>query len=261
MFKTSLQTMTWGDPQSHLFDHIFELAAETGFAGLEISYRRLSAIGVGDVEVLLDKYGLVINASHIGGNLADLDQAAGEGTELDETLNRLFALKIPYLLYSGLNETDDAALESGIIALNRAAIRCAERGVELLYHNHHWEFAAERRIWNRLLDDADPSIGFAPDLGWIAWAGEDPATILSDLNERVKILHFKDFGSSAEGENTCHLGTGIVDFEPAWKWLSERSNRDIWVTAEQDKADDADAACIANGAYLNNRIIAMDRNP
>ena len=130
MLRTSLQTITWGDPQHQLFDSIFELAAESGFGGLEIGYRRLSAVSVGDIHALLDKYGLAINASHVGGNLSDLSQASGERNELESILDRLYALKVPYLLYSGLNETDDAALDAEIVALNRAAARCAERGID-----------------------------------------------------------------------------------------------------------------------------------
>ena len=90
----------------------------------------------------------------------------------------------------------------------------------------------------------------------MAKAGQDLSAILGDLDDRIKVLHFKDFLSRNEGQNTCPLGTGIIDFEPAWQWLADRADRDIWITAEQDNADDADAACIANGAYLNDRLIA-----
>ena len=258
MLKTCLQTITWGDPQHHLFDGIFELATESGFGGLEIGYRRLSAIDTGDMQALLEKYGLVVNASHIGGNLADLGQAAGERDDLDGILTRLYSLKIPYLLYSGLNEADDRVLDASIRALNTTADRCADRGITLLYHNHDWEFANGRRIWNRLLETADTKIGFAPDLGWMAKAGEDLKAVLGELNGRVRVLHFKDFVSRAPGQNTCHLGEGIIDFDPAWQWLESRTDEDLWVTAEQDHADDADAACAFNGAYLGTRLAALE---
>ncbi len=258
MLKPCLQTITWGDPQHHLFDGIFELAAESGFRGLEIGYRRLSAIDTGDMQALLEKYGLVVNASHIGGNLADLDQAAGERDDLDSILTRLYALKIPYLLYSGLNEADDDVLDASIRALNATASKCADRGIMLLYHNHDWEFADGGRIWNRLLDSADPNIGFAPDLGWMAKAGEDLTTVLNTLDERIRVLHFKDFISRDPGQNTCHLGEGIVDFGPAWAWLARRGDRDLWITAEQDHADNADEACQINGAYLSDQLAALE---
>jgi sugar phosphate isomerase/epimerase len=259
MLKTSLQTITWGDPQHHLFDGIFELAAECGFRGLEIGYRRLSAIDTGDMQALLEKYGLVVNASHIGGNLADLGQADGERDDLDAILIRLYALKIPYLLYSGLNEADDDVLDASIRSLNQAAQQCADRGIMLLYHNHDWEFADRRRIWNRLLQRVDSRIGFAPDLGWMVKAGEDLDTVLQELEGRIRVLHFKDFISREPGQNTCHLGEGIIDFGPAWRWLASRTGQDLWITAEQDNAADADAACVVNGAYLRHQLAGLNR--
>ena len=42
MMKTSLQTITWGDPQHHLFDHIFGIAAE-----LSVELEKLRAIALG----------------------------------------------------------------------------------------------------------------------------------------------------------------------------------------------------------------------
>ncbi len=257
MLKTSLQTITWGDPQHHLFDGIFALAAGNGYRGLEIGFRRLGAVSTDDMRALLDKHDLVINASHIGGNLDNLNQAASERNDLDTILDHLCSLKIPYLLYSGLDDDDNAVLDAAIEALNQTAARCAERGVTLLYHNHDWEFANDRRIWNHLMDAASPAIGYAPDLGWIAKADQDLAAVLNDLDDRIKVLHFKDFISREKGQNTSHLGAGIIDFSPAWQWLSDRADRDIWITAEQDNADDADTACVVNGAYLHDKLAGL----
>ena len=39
MFRKSLQTITWGDPQHHLFDHIFTVARNAGYDAVEIGFR------------------------------------------------------------------------------------------------------------------------------------------------------------------------------------------------------------------------------
>ena len=215
MFKISLQTITWGDPQHDRFDHIFALARASGFHGIEIGFPRLRAVGIADVERLLDQHGTVLNASHIGGNLGDLGQAENERADFEAALEYLSALQVPYLLYSGLNEPQDAALNAAIEQLNGFADRCAESGVTLLFHNHYWEFQDDQRIWKRLRKDAAPSLGFALDLGWAAKTGQDLSAILGDLGGAVRILHFKDFVSRQAGQNTCHLGEGIIDFSPA----------------------------------------------
>jgi len=111
MFRKSLQTITWGDPQHDRFDRIFALASESGFHGLEIGFRRFSAVSIAELQELLDRHNLVLNASHIGGNLDDLGQAANERGTLDVALDYLSAVHAPYLLYSVLNDQIEAVLE------------------------------------------------------------------------------------------------------------------------------------------------------
>lgn len=252
--KTSLQTITWGDPQHHLFDHIFSIAAQSGFDAVEIGFRRLGQVGVGDVKALLDANGLALSACHIGGNLADLAQAATERDGLGKVLDYLTALDCRFLIYSGLNFARDDELEDELAKLREIGRGCAERGVQLLYHNHDWEFRGGRRIWDRLLRAGIDGLGFAPDLGWAVKGGQDMAGLLAEIGDRVHVLHFKDFISWDDGQNTCHLGEGVADFEPAWDWLSRHSDQDIWITAEQDNAEDNDAACRANAAYLAHHL-------
>ncbi len=250
MLKTSLQTITWGDPQHHLFNHIFGVAAKAGFDGVEIGFRRLGKVSVDHARRLFDRHGLGLSACHVGGNLVDLAQAADERTALEKVLGYLLELEARYLIYSGLNAGTDKELDTEIAQLARLAEGCADKGVSLLFHNHDWEFRNDRRIWNRLQDAQIDVLGFAPDLGWAVKGGQGMGQLLREIGPRVQVLHFKDFLSWEDGQNTCPLGTGVVDFAPAWDWLAEQSQRSIWITAEQDNAEDKDAACAANGAYL-----------
>ncbi len=260
MFKASLQTITWGDPQHDRFDQIFAQAKSNGFDGLEIGFRRLRQVGHRELQQLLDRHQIQINASHIGGNLGDLGQAENERADFEAALEFLSALGVPYLLYSGLNEPQDAALNVAIDQLNGFAERCAQAGIQLLYHNHDWEFRNSQRIWERVRKNGSDTLGFALDLGWAAKAGEDLTALLDDLADAVKVLHFKDFASSQPGQNTCHLGEGVIDFSAAWNWLDRQGRSHIWLTAEQDNADDADLACTINGAYLSRHIARLGKS-
>ena len=228
MIKTSLQTITWGDPQHDRFEEIFSLARANGFNALEIGFRRLSQVTVSEMKALLGEQKLGVNASHIGGNLGELGQAENERADFDSALAYLVELGVPYLLYSGLHEKEDAALDSAIDQLNGFAERCEAEGVQLLFHNHDWEFLNDNRIWKRLCNNRSSSLGFALDLGWTAKIGMSLGEALSDIADDVKILHFKDFISGEAGQNTCHLGEGIIDFSPAWHWLSQHRDKDLW---------------------------------
>ena len=254
--KLALQTISWGDPQHHLFDHIFGVAAQSGFKGLEIGFRRLGQITIEDAKTLLTKHGLELSASHVGGNLADLTQAANERDALQTVLTYLRALNCRYLVYSGLNVDDDDELSSEIEKLRSVARECSDQGIELLYHNHDWEFRNNRRIWDRLQRARIAGLGYAPDLGWAVKGGQGMGELLDEIGDQARVLHFKDFMTWEDGQNTCHLGEGVVDFSPAWAWLATRPDRDIWITAEQDNAKDNDLACEVNGAYLGSHIDA-----
>lgn len=257
MFKTALQTITWGDPQHHLFNHIFSQANAAGFSGVEIGFRRLGQIRAEDAQDLLSRHGLQLSACHVGGNLADLAQAADERAGLARVLLYLSALEARYLIFSGLNLDNDAALDREIDRLRAMAAQCADSGVTLLYHNHDWEFRDAHHIWKKLLDARISPLGFAPDLGWAVKGGHAMRDLLDEIGEAVHVLHFKDFITWEDGQNTCHLGEGVVDFSPAWEWLATQSDRDIWITAEQDNAHDNDLACAANGAWLHAHLARL----
>lgn len=253
MIDISLQTITWGDPQHHQFEQIFSIASQAGFGGVEIGFRRLGQLNVDVIADLLAKNGLRLSASHVGGNLADAAQASSERAALERVLDYLVRLDSQYLLYSGLDVDNDSDLDSEIARIGALAEDCARKGIRLLYHNHNWEFVNSRHIWDRLQAASIDALGFAPDLGWAVKGGQDMGELLEEIGSAVKVLHFKDFQSWADGQNTCHLGTGIIDFTPAWAWLAEQSSDHVWITAEQDHALDADKACLHNGAYLTDR--------
>lgn len=255
MFKTALQTITWGDPQHHLFDTIFAQAKADGFDAVEIGFRRLGQVTPEAARTLLDAHGLTLSASHVGGNLADLAQAEDERSGLSRVLDYLEALDSRYLIYSGLNVSDDEALREELKRIAAFADQCAARGVQLLFHNHDWEYRNGQHIWRRLLGYGIETLGFAPDLGWAVKGGHRMADMLEEIGAQVHVLHFKDFLSWEDGQNTCHLGDGVVDFTPGWKWLATLpDDRNIWITAEQDFAEDNATACTANADYLRRHL-------
>lgn len=250
MPRTSLQTISWGDPQHQQFDHIFDVAAKAGYEGVEIGFRRLGQVSANEARSLLEKHQLELSACHVGGNLADLSQAANEREALDTILSYLATLNCQNLIYSGLNVQSDSELAQGIEQLRAIASGCTDQGITLLYHNHDWEFRNNRHIWNQLQKAEIDGLGYAPDLGWAVKGGQDMGSLLIEIGAAIRVLHFKDFISWADGQNTCHLGEGVVDFTAAWDWLKRTDVDDIWLTAEQDNAEDNEVACQVNRAYM-----------
>jgi sugar phosphate isomerase/epimerase len=150
-------------------------------------------------------------------------------------------------MYSGLRFEDDAQFEREFAALRDAANRCRDRGVQLLYHNHDWEFADDGRIINALLEVCGDELGFCPDIGWIVKGGADPVATLDRMGVRVGAIHFKDFASEKPDLDTVMLGEGIAPLKAAADWA--RKNRPgLWLIAEQDEADIAPEEAIRRNA-------------
>lgn len=193
MHKPALQTITWGAPQHERFDPIFTTAPAAGFKALEIGFRRLSRVPPQVIADLQSEHGLTLAASPFGRNLDDTGQAQQKRAELNQTLDYLTTMGVKSLMYSGLNKPGDHALDRQTHALNEAAKRSADHCVRLLDRNHDWEFWGDRRILDRLLSMADPSLGVGPDPGWPAKTGVDPVALLEEPGEWVCLIPLKDF--------------------------------------------------------------------
>lgn len=249
-FQKGCQTITWGEGQGQRLPAVFDEVAAAGFEGVEVGFRHLKPNPPEQVRAWLEASGLELVASHIGGNLANAGQAGQERGLLDEALDYLGELGCGRLMYSGLRWQDAAQFERDLDALGRAATVCREHGVQLLYHNHDWEFADGGRVMEALLADAGPDLGFCPDVGWIVQGGADPIAFLERAKPRLGAVHFKDFAAGAADNPFVLLGQGRVPFPAVADWL-RRHRPGLWVIAEQDRADvPPGEAARANGAYL-----------
>lgn len=241
--RIACQAITWGDGIGEKLTEILPAMAAAGYEGAEIGFRHIQSVPAERTRGLLVENGLELAASHVGGNLEDIGQAQREQGMIDSVLDYLEKTETRYLMYSGLRYENDEQLAADIEMIGRAARQCAERGVQLLYHNHNWEFEANHRVMNRLLEQAPQELGLCPDVGWVAKAGVDVISWLDSVADRIGAVHFKDFATLETGMDPAILGTGAAPLTDVAAWV-RRSLNDIWVVAEQDSADipAADAA-------------------
>jgi sugar phosphate isomerase/epimerase len=236
-------------------DRLCRVAGQAGYEALEIGYRRLCQIPVERMRDLLAANGLRLVASHIGGNLEDVAQADSERTMIDAVLDAVTALDAKYVMFSGLRYQDADQFAADLAMLNRCARKAADRGVRLLYHNHNWEFSGSPRAMDLLLEQRAPELGFCPDVGWVAKAGEDVMAFLKQVVDDMPLVHFKDFASLEPGVDTVCLGDGVVPLTEVAAWIQNGDNRVEWVIAEQDRADGpADEATTRNAQFLRRQF-------
>lgn len=129
-------------------------------------------------------------------------------------------------------------------ALNEAVEVCHENDLQLLYHNHWWEYlTVEGQAANEImLATLDPSIAFEVDTYWIQVAGADALNIVESLGSRAPLLHIKDGPATQDGDMTA-VGSGIMDIpavieagKPHAEWLIvelDRCATDMMEAVEQ----------------------------
>ncbi|MBS3763412.1 MAG: sugar phosphate isomerase/epimerase [Planctomycetes bacterium] len=235
MFKIGCQTITFGGNQNENFPQVFESVKQAGYSGVEIGFRHIQNTPREHFNKMLETAGLQLLGTHLGGNLEDPAQAEGEKEILDDVLDYLEPLGTELIMYSGLRYESDDQLDNELGMLNRAAAKCRERDVHLLYHNHNWEFQNDAKVIEALLEDGSEELGFCPDIGWVMKGGWEITEFLGRAGDRVKALHFKDFATDGDGVDTVILGRGIAPLEEAADW-AKANMEGGWMIAEQDKA-------------------------
>jgi len=252
------QTITWGDQQRAFLPRVFEASAAAGYAGLEIGFRHIHPTPADQLKALLEQHGLTLAAAHIGGNLQDSAQAAGERAVIDEAIDYLSAIGVERLAYSGLRFESRAQFDRDLAMLQQAAEKCQNAGITLLYHNHDWEFADARWIMNALIERTD--VGFCPDVGWVMrglGSAEAVVPFLDSIASRLGLLHLKDF-ASVNGEperlDTVMLGDGVAPLSDAVAWARSH-HPSLWLVAEQDTSDAPPEEAIRTNANVVRQML------
>lgn len=110
--------------------------------------------------------------------------------------------------------------------LNTVAAKAKAAGLRVGYHNHPFEFATYDGVvgWELLIERTEPSlVSFELDCAWAAAGGRDPAAVLRQHGDRIRLLHLKDLarkptmGTTHNDDTTCAVGSGVID----WKAVLE----------------------------------------
>jgi len=132
---------------------------------------------------------------------------------------KYFVVPIPPM---GLFEYDNATQSMGMSGgaenlakiLNVLGEKCKKAGLQLLYHNHDFEFVknADGIVpIDYLLEHSNPKyVNFQMDLYWVTKAGADPIAYFKRYPKRFKIWHVKDMDDLGR---FAPVGAGKIDFK------------------------------------------------
>ncbi len=158
----------------------------------------------------------------------------------------------------GEYERTEEGVEKFIADLRPVAEKMRERGVHLAYHNHDFDLKlyGGRSILDRMIEDFDEDLlWFVPDVAWIQIAGEDPAKYLKKMQNRVKVLHFKDY-NTVEGQEHpwafTELGKGQVDLYACYETAKEMGIPYIMFEQDNNWTVNAMESCKESFEFMNN---------
>jgi sugar phosphate isomerase/epimerase len=139
---------------------------------------------------------------------------------------------IPYV--DGPRRQDEAGWLAVAETADKAGRLCSEHGLELVYHNHSFEFAlfGGRYGLDIFYGNTDPALVKAQlDTYWLQHGGVTPADCIRKYSDRLALLHVKDMLDDAD-RSFAEVGEGILDW-PAILAAAAESPCE-WLIVEQD---------------------------
>ncbi len=189
---------------------------EMGYDGVE--FAGLYGYAPEKIKALCEEYGLTPISAHV-----PLDDMAAdpEGVIGDYAVIGVKYIAVPYLQEE--RRPGSAGWEQTIADIKRCAEVAKAKGIQMLYHNHDFEFVkldgeyALDILYNTISADL---LATEIDTCWVNVAGENPAAYIRKYTGRSPVVHLKDFykaGEKAEGMYE------LIGIKPEGETASEES--------------------------------------
>lgn len=230
-------------------DRVLDAVAEAGYRHVETVGSHLD--DAASTRAKLAARGLDTSSSHVG--LAALRERPEAVIEACRTLGcgQLFMPAVP--------PEQRAMAADGWRELGRELGQMAERlqaqGVQLGYHNHHWELepkAGDKTALELIFEAAVGSpLTWQADVAWLVRGGVDPKPWLQRYRSRLTSAHVKDIapaGQNQDEDGWADVGAGVLDWQDLWQACRAAGAR--WMVVEHDKPKDPVRTARASFAFL-----------
>jgi sugar phosphate isomerase/epimerase len=232
-------------------DAILDTVKSAGYQHVELIGSHLD--DATHVRQSLDQRGLTASSSHV--SIATLR------TRFDETMAACKTLGFTQLFMPSVPPEERQSPDPYWTALGRElaqmAWRAKDRGIDLGYHNHHWELNVQadgRTALDCLFAGAGNSpLKWQADVAWLVRGNADPAALMAQYKDRVVSVHAKDLApanTKLDEDGWDDVGHGVLDWRNTLAPASV-ANGAQWFVAEHDKPNDPARFARNSFAFLN----------
>jgi sugar phosphate isomerase/epimerase len=138
--------------------------------------------------------------------------------------------------------------------LNAAAKTAADHGLQVGYHNHHFEFESMINgvhALEVLAAQLAPEVVLEVDTYWAYAGGADVPALLTRLGDRVVALHIKDGDGSLDPTKQVPVGSGVL---PVWDIIAAAPEALRVVELDGSQTDLFDAVRSSREFLLTERV-------
>lgn len=215
-----------------------QAVADAGYAYVEAAnYEdgKFYGMNPSEFKAFLESLGMTAKSAHMG--MVTMENADQLIADVKAAGIEYFVIPVPPMgMFTsgkegmGMKGTADEL----VTIMNTLGEKCNSAGINLLYHNHDFEFkpmADGTIIEEILLEKCNPEyVNFQMDLFWVTKADADPLAYFEKYPGRFKAWHVKDM--NAEG-NFAPVNTGSIDFK---RILAEKEKSGMeFYLVEQDQ--------------------------
>ena len=201
-----------------------------------------------DFKKYMDDLGMEIISSHC--NIEkDFEKKAAQAGEIG----------MKYLIspYIGPQKTIDD-YKKYADKFNQRGETCKKNGLRFAYHNHGYTFEPldGQMPQDILMQNTNADlVDYQMDIFWVVTPGADPVTWLKKYPNRFRLGHVKDRMKNApakEGDFSCDLGTGSIDFPTILKVAKENGMQYYIVEQEKYEGSTPIKSVETDAAYMKN---------
>jgi sugar phosphate isomerase/epimerase len=152
---------------------------------------------------MVEKHDLKVSGSHVV--IEALESNFAETVEENKTLGNEWLI-VPWISEDRRNWPILAQTLTGL------GERLSAEGLRLAYHNHDFELDPDQGLRTLVANTHPLLVSFQIDLGWVRFAGEDPAKLLWELGPRAPLVHLKDMDPHCDNPHVV-AGDGAVHWD------------------------------------------------